>query len=417
MLQHYFTKNKEYRPYIAEEPNLDLGIIVVIPSFNELDLERSLKSISNCDGPKCTVEVLIVVNYPENASNEIIRNSELSISTIQKLNRENTKQWLRYRYIYAPNLPKKHAGVGLARKIGMDEAAWRFLLLNKLNGIITCYDADSQCEKKYLVELEKLWLDFPKTTACSIRYEHPLAGEDFDYRIYHGIAQYELHLRYYYQASRFIEFPFAYHTIGSSMACSASAYLRFGGMNRNQAGEDFYFLQKIIPHGNFKELNSTCVYPSPRPSYRVPFGTGRAMMKYIENNEEQIFTYNLDSFLSLKPFFSLIDKFYTTENNGITGLIKSLPDYLTDYLINLNAVEKINQVKMNTTNNDSFTKRFFLWFDAFQLLKYLNFINETQFKKQPIITEANRLLQHKGIETASNDPFELIRLYREIELH
>jgi len=42
-------------------------------------------------------------------------------------------------------------------------------------------------------------------------------------------------------------------------------------MNRKQAGEDFYFIQKLMPLGGYFALNSTAIYPSPRESSRVPF--------------------------------------------------------------------------------------------------------------------------------------------------
>src|SRR4029434_9989987 len=99
--------------------------------------------------------------------------------------------------------------------------------------------------------------------------------------IYKAIAAYELHLRYYLQALRTAGFPHGYHTIGSSMAVRARTYMEQGGMNRRQAGEDFYFLHKLIPLGGFTELNSTTVYPLPRPSNRVPFGTGRAVSEWL----------------------------------------------------------------------------------------------------------------------------------------
>ena len=35
-------------------------------------------------------------------------------------------------------------GVGLARKIGMDEACYRFHKVRRSRGIIACFDADSQ---------------------------------------------------------------------------------------------------------------------------------------------------------------------------------------------------------------------------------------------------------------------------------
>ena len=45
-------------------------------------------------------------------------------------------------------MPAKDAGVGLARKTGMDEALYRFNMLGKPEGIILSYDADSLCWEK-----------------------------------------------------------------------------------------------------------------------------------------------------------------------------------------------------------------------------------------------------------------------------
>ena len=92
---------------------------------------------------------------------------------------------------------------------------------------------------------------------------------------------YELHLRYLNLFSRFTGFPYAYHTIGSCFGVRAETYASQGGMNKRKAGEDFYFLHKIIPLGEFREINNTCVIPSPRESDRVPFGTGAAIGKYL----------------------------------------------------------------------------------------------------------------------------------------
>ena len=88
----------------------------------------------------------------------------------------------------------------------------------------------------------------PRSPGCSIYFEHPLHGP-LEPKVYEAIAAYELHLRYYVQALRYAAFPYAHHTIGSSMAVRADAYAKQGGMNKRQAGEDFYFLHKIIPLG------------------------------------------------------------------------------------------------------------------------------------------------------------------------
>ncbi|MGE0078460.1 MAG: glycosyltransferase family 2 protein [Bacteroidales bacterium] len=416
-IPEYFTK-KNFVPKIEEKSLENLNICVVLPSYNEPNLGNSLETLEKCTLPIGSVEVIVVVNHPEGSPPNIISQSEESVKIVEDFNlRHKNDSKLRFYFVRAFNLPKKNAGVGLARQIGMDEAAYRLFSANNPDGIITCFDADATCESNYLVELENLWKNQPRTTACSIRYAHPYNGNNFSEKIYKGIAAYELHLRYYNQASRFIGFPFSYHTIGSSMACSAITYIKFGGMNRHQAGEDFYFLQKIIPHGNFQELNSTSIYPSPRPSTRVPFGTGRAMLKYLENTEDGICTYNLDSFTDLIPFFDLVDQLWSMNDSQVAERLEILPIAIRQFLISNNATKEISRVKQNTSNQKSFRKRFFLWFDAFALLKYLNYANENHYKRQLVENETIKLgkLLHLSI---NNNPttFELLDIYREKDL-
>lgn len=415
-MNEYFHKYGEYNPIIRELPNPNLGLVVVIPSYNEPNLELSLQSILNCDLPQCYVEVVVVINFPEGSEQEIVDNANYCIQIVANINKQSSNPRLKFYPILTGGLQKKHAGVGLARKIGMDEAAWRLLQVNNPKGVITCYDADSNCMPNYLVELEKLWVNFPKTLACSIRYEHPTTGDEFESRIYQGITLYELHLRYYNQASRLIKFPYAYHAVGSSMACCAESYIKFGGMNRHKAGEDFYFLQKIIPHGNFQELNSTCVYPSPRPSYRVPFGTGRAMSKYLLEPNEQILTYDIQSFISLIPLFENIYLIYHSNSQDIADWSTLLHPALYEYINHHSFTKKIVEIKANTSNLESFRKRFFFWFDAFMLLKYLNFAHEKHFTRKPVEGEAILLAKAIGLKLPENpSSIDLLKSYREKE--
>lgn len=412
----YFEK-RQYTPKLTTKPNTNLNIAVVIPSYNEPNIYPTLQSLANCQQTVGSVEVIVVVNHPENSTDEVITISDFTYNQVIRANSELSKPWLAFHPIKAYNLPKKQAGVGLARQIGMNEAAYRFFSIERPNGIIDCFDADSLCASNYLYEIEKLWIDFPKTSGCSIRYNHPISGADFTSETYWGIAAYELHLRYYNQASRLINFPFAYHTIGSSMACTAETYTKIGGMNRRQAGEDFYFLQKIIPNGNFRELNSTCVYPSPRASDRVPFGTGRAMGKFLDNTTCGITTYNLQSFFDLRTLFTQIDTFYTASKAQIDSTISEFALSLKTFLINNKATTEIIETRENTGTIGAFRKRFFMWFDAFKLLKYLNYANETQYQRQSVLTEATKLLNLKGVTPNNpNDVFELLEIYRNLDL-
>lgn len=418
MEHNYFKRHKDFYPKIKDLPKSDLGISVVIPSYNEPNLSKALNAILNCQPANCSVEVKVVVNYPENSTEEIAKNARECVDIVKQFDRLANNDRFRFFAIEAFNLPKKHAGVGLARKIGMDEAAWR--LLNSANEykIIACFDADSSCTENYLVEIEKLWEAHPDTEACSIRYEHPLQGDDFSKHIFQGIAQYELHLRYYVWAGRYIGHPFSYQTVGSSMACSAQAYVKYGGMNKNKAGEDFYFLQKIIPHGKFRELNTTIIIPSPRPSHRVPFGTGRAMTKYVEADAKEYFTYNFDSFLSLKDFFkSATSELFLADTETVKRFQEKLEKPLKQFLDENDFLNAIAEINSNTSRSDTFKKRFFLWFDAFLLLKYLNFSNESYYSKKPVVEESTRLINaiKKGYRVGELDTVSLLELYRGID--
>ncbi len=84
-------------------------------------------------------------------------------------------------------------------------------------------------------------------------------------------------------------------------------------MNRRQAGEDFYFIQKLVPAGGYFNLNSTTVYPSPRASSRVPFGTGASMRKLSAETSSTFLTYNILAFKELRTFFELTEIFFKSD--------------------------------------------------------------------------------------------------------
>ena len=95
---------------------------------------------------------------------------------------------------------------------------------------------------------------------------------------------------------KYSNLPYSFHTIGSAFALTASAYARQGGMNRRKAGEDFYFINKLIKGEVFGEINDTTVIPSPRVSNRVPFGTGRAILEGLNTQKDLSLTYDFQSF-------------------------------------------------------------------------------------------------------------------------
>jgi len=409
----YFNRFNTLPPQIKTKPAHDLNIVIVIPAFNEPNIVNSLKSISNNTKYKEKVEVIIVVNSSENNSNSVKERNKNTIIEINNFIKEN-KSDIKFYTIYKPNLPEKTAGVGLARKIGMDEAIHRFSQNNNPDGIIVNFDADTLCQDNYIQALENQFKNKPKTNACSIHYEHIIEGTEHKQEVYDAIILYELYLHYYIQALRYIKFPYAYHTIGSAFAVKAKVYAKQGGMNTRKAGEDFYFLHKIIPLGNFSEIKNTTIYPSPRPSDRVPFGTGRAVNIMLDKNDKEYLTYNFNSFLVLKKLFEQISSLF--EQNNIETI--NINKILLDFLRKNNFEKDLIKIKKNSPNLEIFTKRFYDWFNAFRILKFLNYSHEDYFTKIPIIIESSKLLKLLNINNLEPEDSSklLLKSYRKLHL-
>jgi len=406
---NYYLERFAYREQLIDAlPKEEVSIIIVIPCSNESNLLNTLESIYNCEIPQGKVEIIVVINASETATIKVINQNKKTIEEGGKWIKENEKTFINTYFIEENTLPQKHAGVGLARKIGMDEAVRRFEYINKPKGIILCFDADATCEKNYLLEVEKHFKYYSKSPACSIHFEHPTFGTSFNAEIYDGIIQYELHLRYYKNGLSYAKLPYAFHTIGSSMAVLNDAYQKQNGMNKRKAGEDFYFLQKLIPLGGFTELKTTKVIPSPRVSDRVPFGTGRAMQEWLNNEEQQMLTYNIKSFIDLKHFVGVVPKIYTSSEVDI-------PKSVNSYLDTISFKENVLKIRRNSTSEKHFKHLFFNWFNAFKVLKYMHFARDYFYEDKPIVESANKMLALLYAQKQP-DALSLLEEYRKIDL-
>jgi len=411
----YLQKQKSFLPAVDIRPQNDVQLIVVIPCYNDPGIIETLNSLNSCIRPASAVEVFVVVNTSADVGKDILNMNNIVYESLIQWKKSNDSEKTRLWPVRKTGLPGKYFGVGLARKTGMDEAVYRFNLLNKKNGVIVALDADTLCAENYLVEIENHFNKFPGIEGCSIYFEHPLKGNDFDSKVYETICLYELSLRYYKQGLKWTGFPFSYHTIGSAFAVRAGAYVKYGGMNRRKGGEDFYFLHKITPHGKYSELNSTSVFPSPRPSDRVPFGTGRAVKKYLEYKMEMK-TYCLEAFVDLKELFSKADKLYKTGNDEISKFLFELNRPLKEFLLSINFQQKISEINNNVSTCESFKNRFFQKFNAFFVVKYMNFVHMNYFEKISVRRAAIDLLTKMGIVRSNlTDASGLLEIYRKLD--
>jgi len=411
-----YLKERALSPeLIYEAPDNQTGIIVVVPAYNEPGIVKLLDSLALCSRPDCEVEVIIIVNAPSEASQESIENNRITIKNIESWKMQNKSRFFRLFALNTGHSPFDDWGVGLARKTGMDEAVRRFNRLNRPDGVILNLDADCTVEKNYFESVNFELLRNRERVGCSIYFEHPLNGSDFPQNVYRYIGLYELHLRYYYQGLKFSGFPYVYQTVGSAFAVKALAYIKSGGMNRRKAGEDFYFIQKLVSSRGYFSLNSTTVCPSPRASSRVPFGTGASIGKLSEGNLSTFLTYNVQAFKELFEIFTGVDNFYNLQSVELLKYYKLFPPGFKQFITESEWEDKIGEIKNNTSGLISFKKRFFSWFNMFKIVKYLNSVHKGHFEKMAVDISASELLKIKGIVLESKEYVSLLQFYRLLE--
>jgi hypothetical protein len=413
---HYFSKQKGFITCPDGPPSGQLRFIVVVPACREPNLVASLESLNYCDVPRGHVEVIVVLNLPENADPEDYAKSLKSADEIRLWMQRHSRPEFRFILIEDLKMPARDAGVGLARKTGMDQALYRFNCLNNPAGFILSYDADTLCKDNYFTSIESVLDKFPNTRGINIYFEHPTAGKDYPETIYLGIVLYEMHLRYLNLMTRFTGFPHAYHTVGSCFGVKAESYAREGGMNRKKAGEDFYFLHKIIPLGEFREVNTTCLFPSPRESDRVPFGTGAAMLKYVASDKSTLLTYSPECFYDLKNLFNCVPGLFPLSDEATTASLNLFDGPLKGFLKSIMAIDAIREIRANSGSLPTFVNRFYRWFDAFRIIKFLN--HSTAYYPQiPVKNAVVAYLKDNGISFSSEDPsaMELLEMLRKTE--
>ena len=173
-------------------------------------------------------------------------------------------------------LPPRH-GVGLARKIAADIALALWSEERVASPWIHCTDADVALPPDYF-EAATPGASIPGSASRTAN----ASGAALLYPFQHVEAtrdalEYEISLRYYVAGLRFASSPYAFHTIGSTVAVHAIAYARVRGFPRRLAAEDFYLLNKLAKVGTIRSLHGEPIRLSARTSNRTPFGTGHAL--------------------------------------------------------------------------------------------------------------------------------------------
>ncbi len=349
----------------------DFAGAVVIPSLAEGDsLFATLQSLgTNPSQLLARFLVIIVVNHGEHASAADRMQNDIDLARLVDL---AERSGLCLAWIDAAShgreIPAKQAGVGFVRKLGMD------LALSSLNWaedpLLVCLDADTLVETNYL---QSIVAHFRQSTlgAAVLPYRHQ-AGADATQQ--NAIDRYELFLRSYVYGLRLAGSPCAFNTVGSAIACRASAYLRCGGMNCRKAAEDFYFLQKLAKTDGVDLLTGTTVYPEPRVSERVPFGTGRSMGRLLDGDAQAVLFYPADAFRVLSEWLSVVEEKLSDDAGTLLTHADRISPVLAAYLEQAGWRTIWPQLQSTHQNKARRLHAFHGWFDGFRTMRLIHIL-------------------------------------------
>lgn len=353
--------------------------VLVIPAYNEdpgfFDL---LSQTLLATQP---VLLILVVNQPESISIPTVRNSQLCkhlfdhtrkiaacghLSLLQ-FPHNDSSVLLVQRYGGGRGIPDKQ-GVGLARKIGADLAAMLVSQSQIACEWIFTTDADCRLPENYFVGIQSA------NNAAAVTYPfYHLTGEDL---LGQATRLYELSLYHYLQGLRSAGSPYAFQSIGSTIAVNVSHYCQVRGFPKRAGGEDFYLLNKLAKTGNIQELELPAICIQARHSDRVPFGTGPAVARIMrmQNPAREFRCYNPEIFGQLQQWLT-----------AMPGLINShleslpLPIFARNILTQMGVERAQRHARLHGKSVAAFTRHMHNWFDGFRTLKFVRALEKAVY--------------------------------------
>lgn len=393
----YLNKRASYIWQIENDYKKYFHLIIVVPSIAESNnLPNLIHSLEkNVELELLNTLLLIVVNNSVSSSEEVKLDNKKTLAYLQ-----NLKSKVKISYIDACSVGKelddKNGGVGLARKIGMDLALTKFDYNSINKKILICTDADCTVDSGYLLEITREFND-NNYEAAVVNFAHDINGDEEETK---AIICYEIFLRYYVLGLGYAKSDYAFHTIGSTMLCTPDAYVKVEGMNKRKAAEDFYFLEKLAKIYPIGEIKSTYVHPSKRGSWRVPFGTGKSVDRFLLNSKDEYLLYDPKSFTILKIW---LEVFYDNSIMNQVELIRisrNIHPILSNFLTQQNFDNFINNVLLKNNNLIEIEKQKHFWFDAFRTLKLIHYLRDETYPNMNMFDAIDELLKLMFIDNS-----------------
>ena len=367
---NYINKRGITKPWeIYPKINRKFSHAIIIPCFGEYEeLPNLLKSIEKNDAFLLKdILVIIIINNSNKINDYILNNNEKTYQFLMKSKFLFTLGVIDA-FSIGFELPNKFAGVGLARKIGMDLA---LPYLSKKRSLIFSTDADTVLNKNYLSVVIN-YFNKNKIKAAVVGFQHLTKEYPSIKKI---INEYENFLLLTAKKIKKAGSPYGYVSMGSTMICTKGAYVAIGGMPKKKATEDFYFLQELTKHCGVHTISNILVYPSARPISRVYLGTGYRMEQSQNGFKIQNLSYSDDSFLLLKKWLDLGTSSWQCNLNHVLDKTNDINSSLTTFIINEHIKDIWENLQSSSPSKVHFIHQFHRWFDGLKTIRLLKFFS------------------------------------------
>ncbi|MEZ5572113.1 MAG: hypothetical protein R3E64_08825 [Halioglobus sp.] len=361
--------------------------VLVLPAYREApDLLQRLTAVPAGSG---TTLLILVLNRPDSdpdpLANALLRTALDKHSAnlvarsgvpVLRLNTHTDLYLLDMETLYGPN--PANCGVGLARKAGCDLA----LLWMNAGGIsgkwLCSTDADATLPADYFHRLE----DVATSAAAAVfPFRHTPAGDSV---CDHATALYELRLHHYVLGLEYARSPYAYHTLGSALAITASAYAQVRGFPKRAGAEDFYVLNKLAKVGPIARLQGRSIELQSRRSARVPFGTGPAVDSIMTNTQidDAALFYHPVCYQALRAVLAVIPALAQSPVTAIAqqcvaqDLPPDLAQQIQSVLTAMDIAAALQHCRQHGKSSAQFQRQFHQWFDGFRTLKFIHALRD-----------------------------------------
>ncbi len=232
--------------------------------------------------------------------------------------------------------------------------------------------------------------NYRKLSAAVVNFRH---NPEEDSHTTCAIVCYEIFLLYYVLGLKYADSPFAFHTIGSTMICDYESYIKVEGMNKRKAAEDFYFLEKLAKNCTIDKINSATVYPSSRSSWRVPFGTGQRVGRFLSQRQNEYLLYDPASFDILKRWLKVFNAKENISSKDYLISAKLIHPELSNFLMEQNFVNDWERILKNSSTTEQLKKQKQKWFDGFKTLKLIHFLRDKAYPQIDMFEAMNGLFE------------------------